>query len=130
MTIMQVLLKCADLGHTAAPLPMHKAWLLRLDEELLRQGDLMKGLPDAKVPAFMDRAAGSPLSSSQVRRGPCAARSEERAADPSASEQVPFYDTVIMPLYEALEALLPGAQFFVDGAAANFNHWQSMLPRA
>jgi hypothetical protein len=33
----QLTLKCADLGHTAAPLPVHLRWVASLEEEFFRQ---------------------------------------------------------------------------------------------
>ena len=39
MHLMQMTLKCADLGHLARPLPIHLRWVKRLQQECWQQGD-------------------------------------------------------------------------------------------
>jgi len=34
---MQMVLKCADIGHLAAPAKTHKRWAFQLEEEFFRQ---------------------------------------------------------------------------------------------
>ena len=47
-------LKCADLGHLASSERVHRRWVMALEEEMFRQGDLekAKGYP---VSPLMDR---------------------------------------------------------------------------
>ena len=63
----QIAMKCADLGHLAAPCQVHKRWVNDLKEEFFRQGDAERER-GMKVSALMDRqneAAGG-VSKSQV----------------------------------------------------------------
>ena len=57
-------LKCADLGHLAAPWAVHQNWVAGLEEELFRQGDNEK---QAHMPVspLMDRTKGG-ITKSQV----------------------------------------------------------------
>ena len=57
-------LKCADLGHLAAPWPVHQKWVAGLEEELFRQGDNEKQLL-MPVSPLMDRSKGG-ITKSQV----------------------------------------------------------------
>ena len=61
---MQMALKCADLGHLAAPWPVHQKWVAGLEEELFRQGDNEKQLL-MPVSPLMDRSKGG-ITKSQV----------------------------------------------------------------
>ncbi len=65
--VLQMALKCADLGHLAAPCDVHKRWVNDLTEEFFQQGDRERE-NGMKVSALMDRhnqAAGG-ISKSQV----------------------------------------------------------------
>ena len=55
--LLQMALKCADLGHLAREEAVHREWVRRLEEEMFRQGDLEKarGYP---VSPLMDRLKG------------------------------------------------------------------------
>lgn len=57
-------LKCADLGHLAAPWPVHQRWVGGLEEELFRQGDNEKQL-HMPISPLMDRSKGG-ITKSQV----------------------------------------------------------------
>lgn len=37
VSVLQMLLKCADIGHLAAPSALHKRWAYQLEEEFFRQ---------------------------------------------------------------------------------------------
>ncbi len=41
---LQMALKCADLGHVAAPLPLHLKWVQALEHEFFLQGDRERAL--------------------------------------------------------------------------------------
>jgi hypothetical protein len=49
--MLQMSLKCADLGHICSPLPVHLKWVAALEEEMFRQGDREKeiGLPPSPL---------------------------------------------------------------------------------
>lgn len=63
--VLQMALKCADLGHLAQPAELHRVWVNNLQEEFFLQGDQERqaGLP---VSALMDREKHAKLSSSQA----------------------------------------------------------------
>jgi len=61
---LQMALKCADLGHLAAPWAVHQRWVAGLEEELFRQGDSEKQL-HMLVSPLMDRTKGG-ITKSQV----------------------------------------------------------------
>ena len=61
----QMVLKCADIGHLAASVATHKRWAYQLEEEFFRQGDQERdvGLP---VSPLMDRSQSGGMTRSQV----------------------------------------------------------------
>jgi hypothetical protein len=61
---LQMALKCADLGHLAAPWAVHQRWVAGLEEELFRQGDNEKQL-HMLISPLMDRSKGG-ITKSQV----------------------------------------------------------------
>ena len=44
MCVVQMLLKCADIGHLAADLETHKKWAYQLEEEFFQQVNKLMGL--------------------------------------------------------------------------------------
>lgn len=75
--LLKMALKCADVGHAAKALPLHKKWTLRVIEEFYRQGDdeRKKGIP---LSPFMDR---------------------QNSNVPKA--QIGFIDFLVKPMYDA-----------------------------
>ena len=55
LSLFRILLKCADIGHSAKSWDLHERWSLRISEEFFRQGDSekAKGLP---VSVYCDRS--------------------------------------------------------------------------
>lgn len=51
MFLLQVVLKCADIGHLAAAPKVHKRWAVQLEEEFFRQVHLTSSKTLKRVPA-------------------------------------------------------------------------------
>lgn len=60
-------LKCADVGHLAAPWEVHHRWVSGLEEEFFRQGDKEKSM-HMMVSPLMDRCKDG-ITKSQVGTG-------------------------------------------------------------
>jgi len=101
---LRVAIKCADLGHLALSWDHHLNWVERLETEFFAQGDEEKaqGLPVSK---FMDR--------------------EKPGA---SSEQVGFFDFLVLPLFRSLGQAAPLATPMVDAVEANYRCWVSIQP--
>uniref|UniRef100_A0A7S0RAQ3 Phosphodiesterase n=1 Tax=Chlamydomonas leiostraca TaxID=1034604 RepID=A0A7S0RAQ3_9CHLO len=98
--VLQVALKCADLGHLAAPRAVHGRWVSLLEEELFRQGDLEKAKSLA-VSALMDRTRGGITKS-----------------------QTGFFNIVALPLYSAFCKVFPGCRPQLDAVTENYEMWR------
>merc|ERR1740121_77558 len=100
--LMQVALKCADLGHLTLGWDEHKWWVQCLEREFFAQGDREKalGLPTSFL---MDLEKPGPTKT-----------------------QVGFYNFVVMPLFTAFAHALPGTKAMLEGAAANLERWQAI----
>eukprot|EP00983_Pelagomonas_calceolata_P002649 87860-Pelagomonas_calceolata.AAC.1 len=84
--VLQMALKCADLGHLTHARDVHRRWVLLLEEEMFRQGDAEKahGFPPSPL---MDRAEGGiKVSRSQV--GMPSERSPDQVVLPSLIQGV------------------------------------------
>ncbi|KAL6762148.1 hypothetical protein V8C86DRAFT_1806156 [Haematococcus lacustris] len=103
---LQMALKCSDLGHLAAPLPVHLAWVSRLEAEFFLQGDV-------------ERAAGLPLS-------PLCDRTKQGIT----KSQVGFFDFVALPLFNNFTARFTAAKPLLAGVMRNYRHWQAQAAAA
>ncbi|KAL3157196.1 putative 3',5'-cyclic phosphodiesterase pde-3 [Trebouxia sp. C0009 RCD-2024] len=99
--LLQMALKCADLGHLAAPWPVHQRWVGGLEEELFRQGDNEKQL-QMPVSPLMDRFKGGITKS-----------------------QVGFFDVVAMPLFRSWCAVLTDARPMLRAVEDNRRKWKA-----
>ncbi|GFH28550.1 phosphodiesterase, partial [Haematococcus lacustris] len=98
---LQMALKCSDLGHLAAPLPVHLAWVSRLEAEFFAQGDA-------------ERAQGLTIS-------PLCDRTKQGIT----KSQVGFFDFVALPLFTNFTARFTAAKPLLRGVMANYLHWQA-----
>ncbi|KAJ9520544.1 hypothetical protein QJQ45_007398 [Haematococcus lacustris] len=103
---LQMALKCSDLGHLAAPLPVHLAWVSRLEAEFFAQGDA-------------ERAQGLTIS-------PLCDRTKQGIT----KSQVGFFDFVALPLFNNFTARFTAAKPLLRGVMANYRHWQIMAAAA
>ena len=92
-----LVLKCADIGHTACDFSLHKNWVHRLQEEMYNQGDL-------------ERESGLPVSAMADRHN------EEMTIETS---QLAFYDAVALPMMRVLTVFFTGAEPFLRQACEN-----------
>jgi len=100
--LLQMAMKCADLGHLALTWDLHVKWVGRLEEEFFAQGDSEKALGHS-VSFLMDRD------------------------QPGCSKtQMGFFQFVVFPLFRSLVAVAPRAQPVLDAVTANYHRWQSL----
>jgi hypothetical protein len=98
--LLQVTMKCADLGHMALDWRSHVRWVKRVEEEFFAQGD-------------QERALGLPISFLMDRYKP----------GPSQT-QVGFFDNVVLPLFRTFMRAAPSAQPMLMGVMANYQGWR------
>jgi len=105
--VMQMAIKCADLGHCVSRRKTHMFWSKSLEQEFFLQGDL-------------ERAAGQPTSA----LSPLTDREGTGAMAPKS--QVGFFDFIIMPLFTSMAKVFPDLQPMVDQAHDNWLFWKNM----
>lgn len=98
--VLQVGLKCADVGHLAAPWDVHHRWVSGLEEEFFRQGDKEKSM-HMMVSPLMDRCK-----------------------DGITKSQVGFFDIVALPLFYSWASVFHEALPLVRAVEDNCNHWR------
>ncbi|GAX75245.1 hypothetical protein CEUSTIGMA_g2690.t1 [Chlamydomonas eustigma] len=98
--VLQLALKCADLGHLSSPRRVHKKWVHALEEELFRQGDCEK-LSGLQVSPLMDR--------------------EKHGITKS---QVGFFDIVALPLFQSFAQTFVEASPMLEAVRNNYNMWR------
>lgn len=98
--LLQVAIKCADVGHLALGWELHGRWVERLEEEFFAQGDREKALGLDPVSFLMDRDK------------------------PGVSQtQTGFFEHVALPLYRALASAVPRAGPMLLAVEANHTRW-------
>merc|ERR1712070_406771 len=97
---LQIMLKCADLGHLALEWDAHVAWVERLETEFFTQGDMEKTLEFPEISFLMDRDR------------------------PGVSKtQTGFFQFVVVPLFSALVRAFPAAMPMLAQVESNFESW-------
>ncbi|OAJ42348.1 3'5'-cyclic nucleotide phosphodiesterase [Batrachochytrium dendrobatidis JEL423] len=86
LTLMQMLMKCADVSNPTKAWPLYQEWITRITEEFFNQGD-------------RESALGLPFS-------PYCNRNAPNATNPTSSQQG-FIEFIVNPLFEALECWTP-----------------------
>jgi hypothetical protein len=100
--LLQVGMKCSDLGHLTLPWDLHLPWVRRLEAEFFAQGD-------------KEQEAGLPISFLMDR------------SKPGASEtQVGFFDFVVLPLFRLLGRAAPDASPLLAAVEANYVAWGAL----
>lgn len=103
VVVLQLALKCADLGHLSLQWSSHLRWVRLLEEEFFAQGDREAKLGLPEVSFLMDRSK------------------------PGASDsQVGFFDFAVLPLFMALVAAFPSAHPMFAGVEANYQKWKDI----
>lgn len=100
--LLQLAMKCADLGHLALGWDLHLKWVACLEEELFLQGDREKEL-GLSVSFLMDRQKKGVTGS-----------------------QVGFFDHVVLPLFRLFAQLAPGTAPMLESVEDNYQHWQEI----
>jgi len=100
--LLQIAIKCADLGHLTFDWDLHLKWVRRLEVEFFAQGDKEKLL-------------GLPISFLMDREKPGASKS-----------QIGFFDFVVLPLFQALAQAAPAASDVLHNVEANYQHWRDL----
>jgi len=101
--LLQMAIKCSDLGHLMLDWDLHLQWVALLEDENFAQGDREKALGLSPVSFLMDREK------------------------PGASQtQVGFMDFMVLPLFRALGAALPGAEPMLRGVEENYGRWKAL----
>jgi hypothetical protein len=98
--LLQIALKCSDIGHLALDWELHMQWVCRLEQEFFAQGDLEKqvGLPASFL---MDRSK------------------------PGVTDmQVGFFDVVVLPLFQTYVRAVPAANPMLMAIMTNYKRWQ------
>lgn len=100
--VLQVCLKCADVGHLSAPWEVHHRWVARLEEEFFRQGDKEKDMTMAVSPLM------------------------DRTKDGITKSQVGFFDIVALPLFHSWASVFTEALPLAQAVEDNCNRWRAL----
>lgn len=102
MMLMKVVVKCADIGHSAKVRHLHCQWSSLIIEEFFRQGDDERSA-NLSISPFMDR------------------KNEN-----SAKNQVGFYEFIVLPFYETVADVMFNDDFdgILGNIKANYKLWK------
>ena len=87
--LLRLAIKCADVGHAAAPTPLHKRWTRALEEEL-------------RLQAQLEEKAGLSVTLTQMQKS-----------------QVDFFEVIILPMFRLLANALPHTDKLLRSAEVN-----------
>jgi len=104
--ILQMVIKCADLGHCTMMRKTHMFWSKSLEEEFFLQGDA-------------DKAGGA--TSSEL--SPLTDRDKPGAMSPG--NQIGFFNYIILPMYHALATAFPATSPLEEQAEGNWMFWKA-----
>ena len=104
--VLQMGLKCADLGHLTADRDVHTRWVRCLEEEFFRQGD-------------REKSRGVPVSPLMNREVHGITRS-----------QIGFFDIVALPLFQSFALTFPAASPMLEAVKDNYNMWKAQMAAA
>jgi len=102
LVMLQMVLKCADVGHLTLKWSNHLLWVERLEEEFFAQGDKEKEL--SLEPSFL----------------------MDRQKPGVTQTQVGFFDYVALPLYQTLAKAFPSTEPMLVGVKANYQCWRDV----
>jgi hypothetical protein len=97
---LQIVLKCADLGHLSLGWAGHLHWVRLLEAEFFAQGDQEKRLGFAKVSFLMDRDHHG-----------------------VSQTQIGFFDFVALPLFRCLVSAFPATSPICTAVETNYLRW-------
>ncbi len=102
MMIMKVVIKCADIGHSAKIRHLHGKWSSLIIEEFFLQGDSEREMGEAISP-FMDRNNEN-----------------------SAKNQVGFFEFIVLPFYENVADVMLPEEFqpILQNVRENYKLWK------
>lgn len=100
--VLQMALKCADLGHLTCSRAVHMQWVHYLEEEFFLQGDREK----------QQQLLVSPLM--------------DRSKNGISMSQVGFFDIVALPLFQSFTHAFPKTQPMLDAVKDNYAMWREM----
>jgi len=103
LVVLQLALKCADLGHLSLSWTSHMRWVQRLEEEFFAQGDAEEKLGMPEISFLMDRK-------------------KQGASD----TQVGFFDFVVLPIFGALAGSFPKTQPMFAAVESNYQKWKDI----
>jgi cAMP-specific phosphodiesterase 4/high affinity cAMP-specific and IBMX-insensitive 3',5'-cyclic phosphodiesterase 8 len=98
--LLQMALKCADMGHLTLDWCSHAKWVERLEQEFYAQGD-------------KERSLNLPVSFLMDRNKPGASQTQEG-----------FFDFVALPMFRSLVRATPSTEPVLQGVLSNYHAWQ------
>mmetsp|Transcript_143224 Transcript_143224/g.249799 ORF Transcript_143224/g.249799 Transcript_143224/m.249799 type:complete len:907 (+) Transcript_143224:59-2779(+) len=102
ITVLQMALKCSDLGHLSLSWGSHMRWVQRLEAEFFAQGD------------------------KELKMGTDVSFLMDRTKQGASDTQVGFFDFVVLPLFRGLIAVFPEAQPMMTNVEANYQQWKDI----